>query len=137
MSIAIFKPIRQGIRYPAPTVTQWRRILRKCKHINTGHITPCWIWCGRIDSEGYGEAKYNGEKRFVHRIAYARLHGETPAKRVIDHTCNQRACCNPTHLNAMKTDEHNSKSGNTEDAPIQVNRQNLFDFVGNDDTIPF
>ena len=125
MSTLPYKPVRQGIHYPKPSREQWRRILRKCQHAETGFSSPCWIWCGRIDTEGYGECKYNGAKRFTHRIAYAWRTGKAPANRVIDHKCQQRACCNPAHLRAMTADRHNAKSGLTDSAPLQVNRDNI------------
>lgn len=132
----VYRPLRQGINYPAPSLVQWRRLLRKCKHVETGHKSACWIWCGRVDSEGYGEAKYNGAKRFTHRIGYARKHGNAPARRHIDHLCSQRACMNPAHLQALQPSEHNEKSGNSDSSPVQVNRQNIFDYVGSGDILP-
>jgi hypothetical protein len=134
MSTAEYKPRRQGITYPTPSNPQWRRILRKCKHVDTGYATPCWIWCGRIDTDGYGECKYNGAKRFIHRIAYASLRGTAPARRDVDHKCKQRACCNPEHL-AARQPLDNASDNNPHASPLQFNKTNIFDLCDSRGTL--
>lgn len=123
MSTVAYKPKRLGIKYPQPSKVEWRRILRKCKRVDTGHASPCWIFTGRIDVDGYGEAKYRGAKRFTHRIAYAWQHGETPARRDVEHLCKQHACCNPAHLDTLPPKIN--AGGRSEEMPTQVNRTNL------------
>jgi hypothetical protein len=129
MTCPDYRPRRQGIAYPTPTNVQWRRILRHCTHVDTGFTTPCWIWLGRLDTDGYGECKYNGAKRFVHRIAYASLRGVTPAGRDVDHKCHQRACCNPEHLEAKKPIENAGKHPEAYQQSIQVNSKNYLDYA--------
>lgn len=81
--------------------------------------TGCWIWLGPVDHKGYGricmrvpEPKKKHRRkstvvRFpmvprnfsVHRVAYE-LFKETkiPEGMTLDHTCRQRPCFNPEHL---------------------------------------
>lgn len=127
MSTAGYKPRRQGITYPTPSNRQWRRILRHCVRVATGFATPCWIWTGRLDTDGYGECKYNGAKRFVHRIAYASLRGQTPARRDVEHRCHQRACCNPEHLKALKPKDNAADHPTKFRQVLQFNKTNVFD----------
>jgi len=41
-----------------------------------------------------------------HRFIYRAHQGEIPEGFEVDHTCNNRACCNPGHLRAMDGSEH-------------------------------
>jgi hypothetical protein len=118
-----YKPKRLGITLPRPTVGEWRNILRKARHADTGHDSPCWIWCGRIDVDGYPEVKFRGAKRFTHRVAIAWKLGECPARRDGEHLCRQHACINPAHLTTLPPKEN--AAGRSEEMPEQVNKHNV------------
>ena len=61
--------------------------------------TPCWIWCGYTDKEGYGEIKYRGKKYRAIRVSYASFIGPITAGNEIDHIClGSSGCVNPRHL---------------------------------------
>lgn len=49
-------------------------------------------------TNGYTLGTHRGKQRLAHRIAYERVYGPIPDGKVIDHTCGQRACVNPEHL---------------------------------------
>jgi len=57
----------------------------------------CWLWTGQLDRHGYGRVSFQGRKHIVHRLVYKHLVGPI-AKAQLDHTCRNRACCNPQHL---------------------------------------
>lgn len=62
----------------------------------------CWIWTGGKTSAGYGMTTwFDGEKQYLHRIAYTVYVEEIPAGLHIDHRCRVVACCNPDHLDAV------------------------------------
>jgi hypothetical protein len=78
-----------------------RRILNKIVIDENG----CWVWQG-WRSDGYGRIDIDGRKRRVHRIAYEAWVGPIPATLMVDHTCNNRPCCNPAHLEPVTHGEN-------------------------------
>jgi hypothetical protein len=72
--------------------------------------SDCWTWLARKSYNGYGlfftYANGNRVALRAHRLAYALQHGHVPAGLVIDHLCENRACCNPSHLQAISHTEN-------------------------------
>lgn len=61
----------------------------------------CWIWAGKIMSNGYGSIscfKSQFKTSWAHRVSYLIHNGEIAAGLEILHSCNQRNCVNPQHL---------------------------------------
>lgn len=62
----------------------------------------CWIWTGPTSGDGrgggYGRVSINGQTSAVHLIMYTHAYGYIPGNREVDHSCNNRLCCNPNHL---------------------------------------
>ncbi len=71
-----------------------------------GFETPCLIWTRGGDARGYGRRGSDGKWFYVHREAYERAYGEIPAGWVVHHLCEQKACINPSHLEAMPIADH-------------------------------
>ncbi len=68
----------------------------------------CFLWNGRLDKEGYGEIKIQGNRKRVHRIAYEELVGPIPEGMDCHHIfeCGNRNCFNPDHIEFLTTVEH-------------------------------
>lgn len=64
----------------------------------------CWIWQGATNKAGYGQIKTgsrrDGTRRQegVHRVAYVVAFGPVPHGYQVHHTCYEKACVNPDHL---------------------------------------
>lgn len=63
----------------------------------------CWEWEGGVSDSGYGMINITVP---AHRVAYLLANGEIPDGLVVDHTCRNRRCCNPLHLEAVTTQEN-------------------------------
>src|SRR5262249_44136215 len=61
--------------------------------------TGCWIWIGAWSVHSYGMIHLGSRLYGAHRLAMAVYRGFDPHSRLeVWHTCNVRACVNPSHL---------------------------------------
>lgn len=74
--------------------------------------TGCFEWQGALTSKGYGKiacgsrADGSVKNRRVHRVAYEALVGPIPDGLTIDHTCENKACWSPAHLQPVTNAEN-------------------------------
>lgn len=89
--------------------------------LNVNPTTQCWEWGGTRNSKGddhgrYGQVRWQGDKVYVHRLAYHLLVDPTfplwPGKGGIqlDHTCFVKHCANPAHLEPVTNRENSRRS---------------------------
>ena len=87
------------------------RLLARSAQVDLGFESPCWLWLGRDEPNGYakigvylcgGRANEKVRNYWVHRVAYETFTCDRiPDKYDVDHRCRQRLCINPQHLRAV------------------------------------
>ena len=77
--------------------------------------TGCWVWTGANSGNGrgggYPRMSLNGRTVAVHKVVYTHFYGYIPTKKQIDHTCENRGCLNPRHLELVSHLENQRRKG--------------------------
>lgn len=88
----------------------WRKVNKNGPMSSLG--TPCWVWTGHLDKDGYGRFWYEGSNKAAHRYGYRVQVGEIPEGLQTDHLCRNRACVRGDHLEPV-TGKVNIERGET------------------------
>jgi len=82
-----------------------QRFWDKIEVVDTGYVTPCWLWTASLKEGprgGYGRFGVGGGKdKGAHRVAYEALVGPIPDGEEPDHRCEVKRCTRPTHLESV------------------------------------
>jgi hypothetical protein len=69
--------------------------------VSRGAAGECWEWGASMWANGYGRFAVGHYQLLAHRIAYELVCGPVPDGLELDHTCRNRGCVNPAHLEAV------------------------------------
>lgn len=72
----------------------------------------CWNWTASTRG-GYGRftAHRGGKTHLAHRFAYELVVGPIPEGKLLDHTCHNRQCVNPSHLRPVNPKQNRENLG--------------------------
>lgn len=93
-------PHKAGPKVTPPEVRFWR-------HVDKRGPLECWPWTGSVNRKGYGMfggATFNGRRwnnEAAHRMSVILARGPIPEGKEVDHTCKNRSCVNPAHLEVV------------------------------------
>lgn len=101
---------------PLQATTVLTRIAERSRYEDRGHETPCHVFKGHRNSQGYGRigvgSRTDGTATvvLVHRAAWEAAYGPVPPNLELDHLCRQTDCHRLSHLELV-THAENARRG--------------------------
>lgn len=82
----------RGFGHVTDSVRFWRKVEKS---------SGCWRWTDKPNHDGYGRFKTKDGRVMAHVFAFVETVGPVPSGLELDHTCNNRSCVRPSHLEAV------------------------------------
>jgi len=95
--------------------------------VGTRFDDGCWVWHGQHVS-GYTRVKYRGKNKRVHRVAYELRYGLVPDGLELDHTCNNKTCWNPDHVEPVTHQENCIRTSHSHSLKTHCSKGHPYNF---------
>lgn len=89
---------------------KWTRYDLIFDRVMTENNNECWEWEYSHAGQGYCNLTVNYKTVHAHVVAYELRFGTVPEGLELDHTCDNRGCWNPNHLEAVEHKENIRRS---------------------------
>lgn len=73
----------------------------------------CWVWKGYIAVSGYGQFSIKSKTKLAHRVMWEAVGKKVDYAKQLDHTCENRPCVNPAHLEQVEHRVNNFRGNST------------------------
>jgi len=93
--------------------------------------TQCWNWIKSCSSSGYGQLTENGKYWNTHVYSWVLHNGPLPAGHLVRHSCHNKKCCNPAHLQSG-THQDNWKDSEKIHTEVSTKRRAMWSVYGKD-----
>jgi hypothetical protein len=90
----------------------------------------CWVWLWSREPKGYGILRNGDQMDRAHRVYWERTHGPIPAGMELHHTCENKPCVNPGHLELLTSGEHAEESWTQQRRAEQAQRMKAIQPLG-------
>lgn len=111
---SLHREIRQALKQEPcrlmPEIGVGTIVLYRCEYLRLARCIDktetCWPWAGHIGAYGYGVFNWDDQRWPAHRFVYTLFVAPIGYGLVIDHTCRNKACVNPEHLEVVTQGEN-------------------------------
>jgi hypothetical protein len=134
-------PIKVAPRGPRPT-TEMRFTMALDSTMTPGYAArlwnyvhktnTCWNWIGPKSPNGSGRFSVNGKRPPAHRVAFELFRGALPEGWRLHHTCENKRCVRPDHLQPVVPRGHVLPGARTGHSAL--NRRKTHGRPGHEDT---